>query len=89
MNAIPRNPFVHPGKTARDLTSLLDAVPQGLPMFDTANTMGIFRAETEKTYSVAEESEIIQSVTVQLELFAEKLLSSLSLRTSETTHRSR
>ena len=48
MSGILRNPFVHLGKTAQDLTSLVDVVPQGLPMFDTANTMEIFQSMTGK-----------------------------------------
>ena len=62
----------------RTYPQIAQAVPQGLHSFDTTNTMGIFRSVTGKTYSATEESEIIRSATVQLELSAEKLLSSLS-----------
>jgi hypothetical protein len=43
MSAIPRKPPVKPGKMVQDFTALVDAVPQGLTSYDTANTMGIVR----------------------------------------------
>jgi hypothetical protein len=66
MSAIPRKPSVKTGKTAQDFTALVDAVPQGLTSFDTANTLGIFRTLSGKIFSTAEESEIVRTATVQL-----------------------
>jgi hypothetical protein len=62
----------------RTYPQIAQTVPQGLHSFDTANTMGIFRSVTGKTVPAAEESEIVRSATVQLELSAEELLGSLS-----------
>ena len=66
MSAIPRKPSVKTGKTAQDFTALVDAVPQGLTSFDTANTLGIFRTLSGKIFSTAEKSEIVRTATVQL-----------------------
>lgn len=62
----------------RTYPQIAQTVPQGLHSFDTANTMGIFRSVTGKTVPAVEESEIVRSATVQLELSAEELLGSLS-----------
>lgn len=62
----------------RTYPQIAQAVPKGFPSFDTATAMGIFRTVSGKTYPSAEESEIVRKATVQLELSAEKLLSTLS-----------
>jgi len=68
MSAIPRKPSAKHGKTTQDFTALVDAVPQGLTPFDTANTMGILRTVSGITCSAAEESEIVRTASGQLEL---------------------
>jgi predicted nuclease of restriction endonuclease-like (RecB) superfamily len=62
----------------RTYPQIAQVVPQGLPAFDTADTIEIFRSVTGKTDSSGEESEIVRSATGQLQLSAEKLLGSLS-----------
>ena len=55
-----------PGKTTQDFTAVVDAVPQGQSSLDIANTRGIFRTLSGKTYPAAEESEIVQTATERL-----------------------
>jgi len=62
----------------RTYPQIAQVVPQGLPSFDTADTIEIFRSVTGKTDSAVEESEIVRSAAGQLQLSAEKLLGSLS-----------
>jgi len=62
----------------RTYPQIASAVPQELPSFDDANTMGIIRTVTGKSDPAAEASEIIRTASVQLCLPAEKLLKSLS-----------
>lgn len=62
----------------RTYPQIARVITQGLPSFDAADTMEIFRSVSGKSYSDSEDSEIVRTATVQLELPAEKLLGSLS-----------